>query len=126
MNYKTEYKAVAGLGSAKDGIGHFIAQRLSAIALIALGPLFLFPFVNALGEGHQAVLETYRHPFNALIAAGLMIVGFRHLRLGVQVVIEDYVHGERRKLVLMVLNALIWRGFAVAGVFAVAKIALGA
>ncbi|MCA8868152.1 MAG: succinate dehydrogenase, hydrophobic membrane anchor protein [Rhodobacteraceae bacterium] len=126
MNYKTEYKAVAGLGSAKDGTGHFISQRLSAIALIALGPLFLFPFVNALGEGHQAVLETYRHPFNALIAAGLMIVGFRHLRLGVQVVIEDYVHGERRKLVLMVLNALIWRGFAVAGVFAVAKIALGA
>jgi succinate dehydrogenase / fumarate reductase, membrane anchor subunit len=86
MNFKTDYKAVAGLGSAKGGTGHFISQRLTAIALVPLGILFVFTFVRALGEGHDAVLAIYRHPFNALIAIGFFIVMFRHLRLGLQVV----------------------------------------
>ena len=126
MSFKTDYKAVAGLGSAKDGTGHFISQRLTAIALIFLGPIFIYTFGNALGAGHEAVLEAYSHPFNALVAFGFFIIGFRHLRLGVQVVIEDYVHGEHKRMILIVLNALVWRGFAVAGAFAVAKIALTA
>ncbi|MDA0222180.1 MAG: succinate dehydrogenase, hydrophobic membrane anchor protein [Rhodobacterales bacterium] len=124
MNFKTDYKAVAGLGSAKGGTGHFISQRLTAIALVPLGILFVFTFVRALGEGHDAVLAIYRHPFNALIAIGFFIVMFRHLRLGLQVVIEDYVHNERSRMLMLITNALIWRGFAVAGAFAVAKIAL--
>ena len=124
MNFKTDYKAVAGLGSAKGGTGHFISQRLTAIALVPLGILFVFTFVRALGEGHDAVLAIYRHQFNALIAIGFFIVMFRHLRLGLQVVIEDYVHNERSRMLMLITNALIWRGFAVAGAFAVAKIAL--
>ena len=124
MNFKTDYKAVAGLGSAKGGTGHFLSQRLTAIALVPLGILFVFTFVRALGEGHDAVLAIYRHPFNALIAIGFFIVMFRHLRLGLQVVIEDYVHNERSRMLMLITNALIWRGFAVAGAFAVAKIAL--
>jgi len=126
MSFKTDYKAVAGLGSAKDGTGHFISQRLTAIALMPLGVLFLIPFMKALGSDHEAVLATYQNPFHALIAIGFFIVGFRHLRLGLQVVIEDYVHAERPRMIYMILNALAWRGFAVAGAFAVAKIALTA
>ena len=126
MNYKTDYKAVAGLGSAKEGTGHFISQRLTAIALIVLGPLFIYPFAKVLGQGHEAVLALYAHPYHAIIAIGFFLVGFHHLRLGVQVVIEDYVHGERKRMILLILNALSWRGFAVAGAFAVAKIAFGA
>lgn len=126
MSYKTEYKAVAGLGSAKDGTGHFISQRLTAIAMVPLALAFLYPFMNALGSGHEAVLDVYRHPFHALIAVGFLIVGFRHLRLGLQVVIEDYVHAERPRMICMILNALTWRGLAIAGAFAVASIALGA
>ncbi len=126
MAYKTAYKSVAGLGSARDGTHHFISQRLTAIAMMPLGALFLYPFIGALGSGHEAVLAVYSHPFHALIAVGFFIVGFRHLRLGLQVVIEDYVHTERRRMILLILNALVWRGFAIAGAFAVAKIALGA
>lgn len=126
MSFKTDYKRVAGLGSAKDGTGHWISQRLTAIALLALGPLFLIPFMRALGAGHEAVLATYSHPFHALMAVGFFIVGFRHLRLGLQVVIEDYIHAERLRMISLIVNALAWRGFAVAGAFAVAKIALGA
>jgi succinate dehydrogenase / fumarate reductase membrane anchor subunit len=126
MSFKTEYKRVAGLGSARDGTGHWISQRLTAIALMFLGPAFLIPFIRALGQSHETVLATYAHPFHALIAIGFFIVGFRHLRLGLQEVIMDYVHGERSLMISLILNALIWRGMAIAGAFAVAKIALGA
>jgi len=126
MSYKTDYKRVLGLGSAHSGTEHWISQRLTAIALLFLGPAFLIPFIRALGSGHDAVLATYANPFNALVAIGFFIIMFRHLRLGVQVVIEDYVHGERTRQLSLIANALFWRGFAVVGVFAVAKLALGA
>ncbi len=126
MSFKTDYKAVAGLGSAKDGTHHFISQRLTAIALIFLAPAFVYTFSQALGGGHAGMLATYAHPFHALVAIGFFIVGFRHLRLGLQVVIEDYIHTERTRLICLILNALTWRGVAIAGAFAVAKIALGA
>jgi len=126
MSYKTDYKSVAGLGSAKDGTGHFVSQRLTAIALIPLVLLFVIPFIRALGTDHQTVLATYQHPLNAVIAIALFVAAFRHLRLGLQVVIEDYVHGDRTRMIFLITNALIWRGFLIAGVFAVAKIALTA
>jgi len=126
MSYKTDYKAVAGLGSAKEGTSHFVSQRLTAIALIVLVPLFLYPFTQALGAGHMAVIAIYQQPFNALVAIGVFLVGFRHLRLGLQVVVEDYVHSERRRMILLIANALIWRACALAGAFAVVKIALSA
>jgi len=126
MSFNTDFKGVEGLGSAKDGTGHWTSQRLTAIALIALAPLFLIPFMRSLGSGHEAVLATYANPFNALIAIGFFLVVFRHLRLGLQVVIEDYVHTPRTVTLLLITNALIWRAFAVAGAFAVVKIALGA
>ena len=126
MSYKTDYKRVAGLGSAKDGTGHWISQRLTAIALMFLGPAFLIPFIRALGQGHETALATYSHPFHALVAIGFFIVGFRHLRLGLQEVIVDYVHGERPLMISLILNALVWRGRAIAGAFAVIMIALAA
>ncbi len=126
MSYKTDFKAVEGLGGAKDGVGHWSSQRLTAIALIPLGALFVFPFTRALGSGYDAMTMIYSDPFNALVAIGFFLVGFRHLRLGVQVVIEDYVHSPRVRTLSLITNALAWRAFAVAGVFAVAKIALGA
>ncbi|MFQ5438348.1 MAG: succinate dehydrogenase, hydrophobic membrane anchor protein [Paracoccaceae bacterium] len=125
MTFKTDFKGAAGLGSAKDGTGHWISQRLTAIALIPLGLAFVYPFATSLGAGHDAVLATYHHPFHALVAIGFFIVMFRHLRLGVQVVIEDYVHGERARTLSLILNAFLWRALAVAGVFAVARLALG-
>lgn len=126
MSYKTDFKGVAGLGGAKDGVGHWTSQRLTAIALIVLGALFILPFARALGAGYEAVFIIYSDPINALVAIGFFLVAFRHLRLGVQVVIEDYVHSPRARTVSLITNALVWRGFAVAGAFAVLRIALGA
>ena len=123
MSFLTDYKRVAGLGSAKTGTEHFIQQRLSAIALIPLGILFLYTFVGALGAGHEAVIDTYSHPIPALIAIMFIWAMFSHLRMGLQVVIEDYISGHRARLWALIINALIWRGAALAGIFAIAKIA---
>jgi len=128
MSYKTDFKGVAGLGSAKDGVSHWMSQRLSAMALLPLSLAFIYPFATNLGTGgggRDAVIATYQHPFHALVAIGFFIVVFRHLRLGVQVVIEDYVHGSRARTLWLIINGFMWRACAVAGVFAVARLALG-
>jgi len=124
MSFLTDYKRVAGLGSAKSGTQHFIQQRLTAIALLPLTVLFLYTFVGALGSGHDAVLATYARPAPALIAIMFIWVMFSHLRLGLQVVIEDYVHSHGVQSRLLILNALVWRGAAIVGLFAIARIAL--
>ena len=86
--------------------------------------LFLYTFIGALGSGYEAVLETYSHPVPALIAIMFIWTMFSHLRLGLQVVIEDYVPNFRTQQRLLIANALIWRGAAVIGLFAIARIAL--
>lgn len=124
MSFLTEYKRVAGLGSAKSGTEHFVHQRLTAIALIPLTLLFLYTFVGVLGSGHAAVISTYSQPVPALIAIMFIWAVFSHLRLGLQVVIEDYVSNHRTQQRLLIANALIWRGVAIVGLFAIARIAL--
>ena len=124
MSYLTDKKRVHGLGSAKDGTGHFMSQRVTAIALIPLTVLFVLPFVYNLGSGHDRVIEVYSHPVNAIIAILFFITVFTHLRLGLQVVIEDYVHRHNTRTALLIANSLFCWLFGLTGVFAVAKIAL--
>jgi len=124
MSYLTDRKRVQGLGSAKSGTHHFISQRVTAIALIPLVVLFVLPFGYNLGAGYDRVIAAYSHPINAIIAALFFITVFTHLRLGLQVVIEDYVHGKMARTALLLANTLFCWLFGLTGVFAVAKIAL--
>lgn len=123
MSFKTDYGRVAGLGSAKDGTHHFWVQRLSAVAMVILTPLFIFPFAYNLGDSLDAVRASYGHPVNAIIACLFIITAFYHLKLGLQVVIEDYVHGKASRTICLLLNnGFCWlMGFT--GLFAIAKIA---
>ena len=122
MSFLTDRARAHNHGSAKEGVAHWWQQRLTAIALVPLGLLFIFPFAGALGDGHEAVVALYANPWHAIIAGLFIIVGFNHLRLGVQVVVEDYVHGAAGKT-LLILNSLLCAALAFAGLFAVAKIA---
>ncbi len=124
MSYLTDRKRVTGLGSAKDGTGHFISQRVTAIALVPLTLLFVLPFGYNLGGGYDRVIEAYAHPVNAIVAILFIFTVFTHLRLGLQVVIEDYVRGHGRRTALLVANTLFCWLFGLTGVFAIAKIAL--
>lgn len=122
MSFLTDRARANNHGSAKEGTEHWWHQRLTAIALIPLGLLFIFPFAQALGDGYEAVTALYANPWHAIVAGLFIIVAFNHLRLGIQVVVEDYVHGAAGKT-LLILNTLFCAAFAFAGVFAVAKIA---
>ena len=125
MRHLTNRKRAEGLGSAKTGTAHFWEQRVSAIALLVLTPLFVFPFAYNLGDGYQAVHAAYGHPVNAIVAIAFLVSAWLHFFQGIQVVIEDYVHG-RMELVLIIAMRLLASLFALTGVFAILKIALGA
>ena len=126
MQYKTSRGRATGLGSARDGLEHWWSQRVSSVALIPLVILAVPPLARTIGEGYEAVRATYGHPFNAVIMALLIIVTFRHLQHGLQTVVEDYVHDKIWRTGLIFANSWFCGLMAVAGVFAVAKIAFGA
>ena len=98
-------------------------MRVSSVALIPLGLLFVFPFASALGEGYLAVVAVYSNWFNAVVAVLFLAVAFHHLMLGLQVVIEDYVHDKAWRAGLLVANQMFCAFFGLAGIFAVLKIA---
>lgn len=123
MAYLTDRKRARALGSARSGVQHFWEQRISAIALLVLSPLFLFPFAYNVGDGYEAVRAAYAHPVNATIAIGFLLTSFLHFFQGMQVVIEDYVHG-RWEIVLLITVRLVSALFALIGTFAILKIAL--
>jgi len=126
MSYRTDYSRARGWGTAHEGVHHFWMQRITAISLIPLTIFFVFPFANALGSGYEAVRETYQNGWNAFIAISFIIVALWHLKLGLEVIIDDYVHSKPLHLTLLLANFILNGAFAIAGVFAVAKIAFSA
>ena len=114
-----------GLGSAKEGVEHWWAQRVSAVALIPLGLWFAASLVALAGADRAAVLAWLRAPVQAILAILLLIAVFYHAALGLQVVIEDYIHAEWLKVSSLVAMRLVAFGLAVAGIFAVLRIAFG-
>ena len=123
MTDRTPRARVSGLGSAGQGTHHWWLQRITAVALLPLAVLFIVPFAGALGGEHSAVLALYANPFNAIVAVLFIGVAFRHLALGMQVVIEDYVHHKAWRTGLLMGNIMFCAAFGLAGVFAVLKIA---
>ena len=123
MAYMTDRKRAEGLGSAKSGTRHFWAMKVSSVALLILTPLFVFTFGPVLGGTYEEILAYYARPFPAIVAALTLIVGFKHFNDGVQVLIEDYVHGAAEKIAIIAMTCLSY-GAAAVGVFAIAKLAL--
>lgn len=125
MGFQTNFSKVDGLGSSKEGTHHWWMQRLSAVALIPLSLMFVYTFVQILGSGYQEFVDTYSNLGNAIVAILFLIVAFFHLRLGLQVVIEDYVHSKTSKVLLLIVNTLFCWGLMGVGVISIARIAFG-
>jgi succinate dehydrogenase / fumarate reductase, membrane anchor subunit len=115
-----------GLGSAKEGVDHWWAQRVSAVALIVLGLWFVASLVALAGADRATVTAWLHGPLAAILTILTLAAVFYHSALGLQVVIEDYVHAEGVKIAAVVLVRLISLALAVAGIFAVLRIAFGA
>lgn len=123
MSFLTDRKRAAGLGPVKGGTEHHWHMTVTSVALLLLVPLFVFTFGAILGSSYEDVLAYYARPFPAIIAALTFVVGFLHFRKGVQVLIEDYVHGMARKVLIIAMICICYSA-AAAGVFAVVRIAL--
>jgi succinate dehydrogenase / fumarate reductase membrane anchor subunit len=122
--YRTPLGRARGLGSAKHGVGHFIAQRVSAVALIVL---VLWAVDSALALAHtdyeNAVLWL-RSPWHAILASLLIATASFHMQLGMRVIIEDYIHRPTTKTALLILNLFVAGLVTAAGVFSILKVAL--
>ena len=114
-----------GPGSAKEGAGHWWAQRLTAIALVPLTIWFVPSMAMLAGKSHGAVVAWLGAPLNAILMALLLAATLYHLWLGLESIIEDYVHTERRHIGTMIAMKIAVAVLALAALFAVAKIAFG-
>lgn len=122
---RTPLGKVRGLGSAKDGTSHFWLQRLTGIAGVPLFLFFVFFLVCYNGQPHEVVTEAFSNPLVACLFGLMVIAGLMHMRLGMQVIIEDYVHSEGRKLACLILNTFFTVGMGALALFAVLKLGFG-
>jgi succinate dehydrogenase / fumarate reductase membrane anchor subunit len=116
---------VLGSGSAKDGTEHWWAQRVTAVALLILGSWFLISIMRLDNFAYGSMLGWAGRPFNSVMLLLLSVTLAWHSALGVQVVLEDYVHGSFIKVVTLLLNRFAHAFLAIAAVVAILKIALG-
>jgi succinate dehydrogenase / fumarate reductase membrane anchor subunit len=123
-SFRTPRARVEGLGAAHTGTMHFLRQRISATALIALSIWFLFAALHLVGADLADVLVFLGRPVNAVLMLLFLATALYHMSLGLQIVVEDYVHQDGIKLILLVLvRFAMWTIGAAAG-FALLRIAI--
>lgn len=119
-------KTARGLGSAKDGTHHFVVQRVTAIAMIPLVLYVVGLIVSWIGADYAAVRASVANPCNAVLLSAFLIAMFWHAKLGLQVVIEDYVHTPGLAIASQLAVVFVCVLAALASVLAIIRIALGA
>lgn len=122
--FRTPLSRARGLGSAKHGVGHFIADRVTGLALIPLSIWAAYAGLKVAAGGYVVAVEWLAMPLNAVLLGLFVVAGFVHLRLAIQVVVEDYIQGFVAKSALLIANYLVCVLGAALGVFAILKVAL--
>lgn len=122
---RTPLGRVRGLGSAKSGTGHFWLQRVTAVANVILTAAFIVIVLNLVGKPYSQALAVLSHPAVAIMMLLFVTSGLIHMRLGMQVIIEDYIHGEGAKVAAVIANTFFTVAVGAAAVFAILKIAFG-
>lgn len=124
MSVRTPLARVEGLGSAHRGTEHFISQRVTAVALIPLVIWFVFSVLSLIGASRFEAVQFLAQPVNAVLMALFIVAALMHMKLGLQMVIEDYITGEAGKVVLLLLNYFFALVVGAASIFALLEIAL--
>ncbi len=125
MSFRNPLKQAKGLGSAHAGLHHWVVQRYTAVALIFLGLWFVYFVVGLIHADYLAATDAIARPWNATLLVAFLVAMFWHAQLGLQVILEDYVHTPLTTFVSQLLVRFVCFLGALASVFAVVRIALG-
>ena len=125
MSLRTPVGRVLGLGAAKEGASHWGSQRVTSIALLLLGLWFVASLLRMPGFGHEVVVAWIAAPVNAVLLLLLIATLVYHSQLGVEVVVEDYVHPHGLKTATLLLLTFAHVALAALAIFAVLRIAFG-
>jgi succinate dehydrogenase / fumarate reductase, membrane anchor subunit len=120
---QTPLHKVQGMGSAHTGTGHFWHERVTAVALVPLSLWFLYVMLGLAGTSEVTALQFLAHPWNAILMGAFVVFSLYHAYLGLQVVIDDYVHTPGAKIALLLLRLLAVLLVGGASLFAIVRIA---
>jgi succinate dehydrogenase / fumarate reductase, membrane anchor subunit len=120
---RTSISKVRGLGSAKSGTDHFFRQRMTALANVPLAIAFVIILTMLLGVPHGTFVATMRNPLVSLLLLLFVVSGVIHMKLGMQVIIEDYIHAEGQKIAMLIGNTFFAIVIGAACSFAILKMA---
>jgi succinate dehydrogenase / fumarate reductase membrane anchor subunit len=121
----TPLARVRGLGAAKSGTEHFWLQRLTAVANVPLTIAFVLIVVSLLGRNHAAAAQILGSPLVAITMLLFILSVATHMRIGMQVIIEDYVHDEPARLILLMANTFFVLAVALASAYGILKLSFG-
>ncbi|HPF45254.1 MAG: succinate dehydrogenase, hydrophobic membrane anchor protein [Alphaproteobacteria bacterium] len=124
MSLRSPLGKVRGLGSAKNGTHHWWMQKVTAVALIPLTIWFVSSVVQMTQASYEVVINWMTSPIVTVLMTLFVATGIYHLKLGLQVVIEDYIHSESAKVVLQMTVSFCCIITATAAIFSILKIAL--
>jgi len=125
MSMLSPLRQVRGLGSARSGTEHFWHQRLTAMANIPLTIGFVVVVASLMGRNHAAVVQILGSPLVAVLMLLFILSATVHMRIGMQVIIEDYVHDEVAKFTMLIANTFFAVVVALASAFAILKLSFG-
>jgi succinate dehydrogenase / fumarate reductase membrane anchor subunit len=120
---QTPLHKVQGMGSSHSGTGHFWRERVTSVALIPLSLWFLYAMLGLAGTSEVTALQFLAHPWNALLMGGFVVFSLYHAALGLQVVVDDYVHTTGTKIFLLLLIRFSVIAVGSTCIFAITRIA---
>ena len=124
-DFRTPAKKVRGSGSAKEGTDHFWRQRVTGVANLILVVIAVFIVLRLVGTNYEQAREVLANPFVTVVLGMLIVSGVIHMRLGMQTVIEDYVHSEGLKVAALMLNTFFAIAIGATSILAVLKLSFG-
>ena len=120
---QTPLHKVQGLGPSHSGTGHFWRQRVTAVALVPLGLWFAYAILGLVGTNEVAVLSFLSKPWNALLMAAFCTTLLYHMSLGLQDIVDDYVHSQGMKIFVLLVLRFFWIATTVTCIFAIIRVA---